>query len=231
MKKISFKGINFYTGTYYQIKKQFDKGGVLVAPAASALANIDSDNIYFSSLRNSDIAILDSGFFCILLRIFKFQKVNKLSGFLFLKNFLENYNNKDKILLINPSKKSNYLNKKYLRSSKIYNFKSYSAPHYKKKIADHVLLSLVKKYKPRYIVINIGGGTQEPLAIYLRNNIKFKISIMCTGAAIAFMTGEQAPINKLIDKIYLGWLLRIVWNPKLYLGRILKSFKIIKFFF
>ena len=54
---------------------------------------------------------------------------------------------------------------------------------------------------------------------------------MCTGAAIAFMTGEQAPINKFIDKIYLGWLMRIIWNPKLYLGRILKSFKIIKFFF
>ena len=231
MKKISFKGINFYTGTYNQIKKQFDKGGVLVAPAASALANIENNNIYFSALRNADIAILDSGFFCILLRIFKFQKVKKLSGFLFLKNFLENYNNKDKTLFIDPSKKSYYLNKKYLRSSKIYNFKSYIAPHYKKKIADTLLLNFVKKYKPRYIVINIGGGTQEPLAIYLRNNIKFKISIMCTGAAIAFMTGEQAPINKIIDKIYLGWLLRIVWNPKMYLGRILKSFKIIKFFF
>ena len=104
MKKISFKGINFYTGTYHQIKKQFDKGGVLVAPAASALANIENDNIYFSSLRNANIAILDSGFFCILLRIFKFQKVKKLSGFLFLKNFLENYNNKDKILFIDPTK-------------------------------------------------------------------------------------------------------------------------------
>ena len=231
MKKISFKGINFYTGTYHQIKKQFDKGGVLVAPAASALANIENDNIYFSSLRNADIAILDSGFFCILLRIFKFEKVKKLSGFLFLKNFLENYNNKDKTLFIDPSKKSYYLNKKYLRSSKIYNFKSYIAPKYKKKIVDPVLLNLVKKYKPKYIVINIGGGTQEPLAIYLRNNIKLKISVMCTGAAIAFMTGEQAPINKIIDKIYLGWLLRIVWNPKMYLGRILKSFKIIKFFF
>ena len=150
---------------------------------------------------------------------------------MFLKNFLENFNNKDKILFIDPSKKSYYLNKKYLRSSKIYNFKSYIAPHYKKKITDILLLSFIKKYKPRYIIINIGGGTQEPLAIYLRKNIKFKISIMCTGAAIAFMTGEQAPINKLIDKIYLGWLLRIVWDPKLYLGRILKSFKIIKFFF
>ncbi len=231
MKKISFKGINFYTGTYNQIKKQFDKGGVLVAPAASALANIENDNIYFSSLRNANIAILDSGFFCILLRLFKFKRVTKLSGFLFLKTFLENYKNKDKILFIDPSKKSNYLNKKLLKSLKIYNFKSYLAPQYRKKINDPMLLSLVKRYKPRYIVINLGGGVQEPLAIYISKNIKFNISIMCTGAAIAFMTGEQAPINKLIDKIYLGWLLRIIWNPKLYLGRILKSFKIIKFFF
>ena len=231
MKKISFKGINFYTGTYYQIKKKFDKGGVLVAPAASALANIENDSIYFSSLRNSDLAILDSGFFCILLRLFRFKRVTKLSGFLFLKTFLENYKNKDKILFIDPSKKSNYLNKKLLRSLKIYNFKSYLAPQYRKKINDPMLLSLVKRYKPRYIVINLGGGVQEPLAIYIRKNIKFNVSTMCTGAAIAFMTGEQAPINKFVDKIYLGWLMRIIWKPKMYLGRILKSFKIIKFFF
>ena len=231
MKKISFKGINFYTGTYNQIKKQFDKGGVLVAPAASALANIENDSIYFSSLRNSDLAILDSGFFCILLRLFRFKRVTKLSGFLFLKTFLENYKNKDKILFIDPSKKSNYLNKKLLRSLKIYNFKSYLAPQYRKKINDPMLLSLVKRYKPRYIVINLGGGVQEPLAIYIRKNIKFNVSTMCTGAAIAFMTGEQAPINKFVDKIYFGWLMRIIWKPKMYLGRILKSFKIIKFFF
>ena len=79
MKKFSFKGIKFYSGTYKQIKSQFDKGGVLVAPAASALANIDIDKKYYASLKNSNIAILDSGFFCILLRLFKFQRVNKLS--------------------------------------------------------------------------------------------------------------------------------------------------------
>ena len=133
MKKISFKGINFYTGNFNQIKKKFDNGGVLVAPAASALANIEKDNIYFSSLRNSNIAIFDSGFFCILIRIFKFKKVKKLSGFLFLKNFLDEYKNHDKILLINPSKKSDVLNYNFLRSKKIYNFKSYIAPKYKKK--------------------------------------------------------------------------------------------------
>ena len=231
MKKFSFKEIKFYSGNYDQIKHEFDKGGVLVAPAASALANIDTDKQYYSSLKNSKIAILDSGFFCILLRIFRFQKVKKLSGFLFLKTFLDNFKNQQKILFIDPSKKSNILNIKFLKSKKIINFKTYIAPNYNKKFFDLKLLNLINNYKPKYIVINIGGGSQEPLAIYINKNIKYKVSIMCTGAALAFMTGEQAPINKFIDKIYLGWLTRIIWNPKLYLGRILKSFKIIKFFF
>ena len=231
MKKFSFKEIKFYSGDYDQIKYEFDKGGVLVAPAASALANIDTDKQYYSSLKNSKIAILDSGFFCILLRIFRFQKVKKLSGFLFLKTFLDNFKNQQKILFIDPSRKSNILNVKFLKSKKIINFKTYIAPNYNKKFFDLKLLNLINNYKPKYIVINIGGGSQEPLAIYINKNIKYNVSIMCTGAALAFMTGEQAPINKFIDKIYLGWLTRIVWNPKLYLGRILKSFKIIKFFF
>ena len=231
MKKFSFKEIKFYSGDYDQIKNEFDKGGVLVAPAASALANIDTDKLYYSSLKNSKIAILDSGFFCILLRIFRFQKVKKLSGFLFLKTFLDNFKNQQKILFIDPSRKSNILNIKFLKSKKIINFKTYIAPNYNKKFIDLKLLKLINNYKPKYIVINIGGGSQEPLAIYINKNIKYNASIMCTGAALAFMTGEQAPINKFIDKVYLGWLTRIIWNPKLYLGRILKSFKIIKFFF
>ena len=231
MKKFSFKEIKFYSGNYDQIKKEFDKGGVLVAPAASALANIDTDKQYYTSLKNSKLAILDSGFFCILLRIFRFQRVKKLSGFLFLKTFLDNFKNQQKILFIDPSRKSNILNIKFLKTKKIINFKTYIAPNYNKRFFDLKLLNLIKNYKPKYIVINIGGGSQEPLAIYINKNIKYNASIMCTGAALAFMTGEQAPINKFIDKIYLGWLTRIIWNPKLYLGRILKSFKIIKFFF
>ncbi len=94
MKKFSFKGIKFFSGNYHEIKKEFDKGGVLVAPAASALANIDNDKKYYSALKQSNVAILDSGFFCILLRFFKLRKVKKLSGYLFLKTFLENYQKK-----------------------------------------------------------------------------------------------------------------------------------------
>ena len=67
MKKISFKGIKFYSGDYHQIKNKFDNGGVLVAPAASALANIETNNTYFLSLKKSNIAILDSGFFLYII--------------------------------------------------------------------------------------------------------------------------------------------------------------------
>ena len=53
---------------------------------------------------------------------------------------------------------------------------------------------------------------------------------MCTGAAIAFLTGEQAPINKYVDRAYLGWLIRFLWKPKKYYRRTLKSFSLIKLF-
>ena len=231
MKKFSFKGIKFYSGKYEEIRNLFNKGGVLVAPAASALANIDVDRQYYSSLKKSNIAILDSGFFCILLRLFQFKKVKKLSGYLFLKTFLDNLADKNKVLFVDPSYRSSMINRKFLKSKKIFNFKSYIAPNYKNNYFDKKLIKIIKNYKPKFIIINLGGGSQEPLAINLINNVNYKPSIMCTGAAIAFMTGEQAPINKFIDKIYLGWFMRILWSPKLYLRRILKSFKIVKFFF
>lgn len=229
MFKFKFKEINFFSGNFLEIKKQFDKGGVLVAPAASALTDINKNKDYYKALKNSDIAILDSGFFCILLRVFKNYKVIKLSGFLFLRRFLFEYKNNKRLLLVNPSIKENKINSKYLYALGITNFKTYISPIYKK-IDDKILIKKINEFKPHYIMINLGGGIQEILGIYIRNNIKFKSSIMCTGAAIAFLTGEQAPINKYVDRAYLGWLVRFLWNPKKYYKRTLKSFSLIKLF-
>ena len=229
MFKFKFKGINFLSGTFKEIKKQFDKGGVLVAPAASALTNISKNKDYYKALKNADIAILDSGFFCILLRVFKKYKVIKLSGFLFLRRFLFNFKKNKKIFLVNPSIKENKTNSKYIRNLGIRNFKTYISPVYKK-IEDKKLIKKINEFKPHYIMINLGGGIQEILGVYIKNNIKFKSSIMCTGAAIAFLTGEQAPINKYVDRAYLGWLVRFLWNPKKYYKRTLKSFSLIKLF-
>ena len=93
---INFKGIKFYNYDFAKLFTIIDEGGYLVAPAASALTNISDDKKYHDALKQSDIAILDSGFFCILLRIFKGKKVSKYSGYLFLKNFLNLRSRKEK---------------------------------------------------------------------------------------------------------------------------------------
>ena len=85
---IVFKKIKFHNYNFVKLISLINEGGYLVAPAASALTNIKKDYKYHKSLINSDVAILDSGFFCILLRIFKRKKVSKFSGYLFLKSFL-----------------------------------------------------------------------------------------------------------------------------------------------
>ena len=60
----------------------------------------------------------------------------------------------------------------------------------------------INSYRPDIIIINLGGGIQEPLGFFLKSNIKKKNTIIiCTGAAIGFITRVQAPINLFYDKI------------------------------
>ena len=46
-------------------------------------------------------------------------------------------------------------------------------------------------------------------------------------AAIAFLSGQQARIPLIFDKIYIGWLVRIIFNPFVFLPRYSKAFKLI----
>jgi N-acetylglucosaminyldiphosphoundecaprenol N-acetyl-beta-D-mannosaminyltransferase len=228
IKKFRFFKIKFMDGDFKDIKFLLDKGGLLVLPAAPALANIYSDKSYHKALKHADIALFDSGFFCLLLRIFKGIKIKKYSGLKFLTQFLKSLKNcSDKILMINPSYNEQLLNKKYLKLKKINNSNHYVAPFYNKNIINDLkLLKMIKKDKPRYIVINLGGGVQELLGSYLKYNLDYKPSIVCSGAAIAFLTGQQAKIPLIFDKLYLGWLIRIMFNPFIFFPRYIKAFKL-----
>ena len=229
---INFKGIKFYNYNFDKLMSIINEGGYLVAPAASALTNISSNKIYYEALVKSDVAIFDSGFFCILLRIFKRKKVKKFSGYLFLKNFLNlNFNNEIKFFSIDPNLEEIKSNISKNNSKNIKNIKNYIAPQYdKKKIIDLNLLEEIKKYQPKYIIINLAGGVQEPLALYIKSNINYKVSMLCTGAAIGFLTKRQAPINDFVDKLYLGWLVRTIHNPTMFFIRTIKSLNLIKQF-
>ena len=165
----------------------------------------------------------------MLLRVLKNIKVNKFSGFKFLYiffNYLKKNKNK-KIFCIDPNTLFSKSNQKYLKKIGLKKIYSYVAPSYKSSnLIDKKLIKKINKIKPDYILTNIGGGTQEILGFYLKKNLKNKTTIICTGGAISFFTGDQAPITKFIDKIYLGWLVRLIFNPLLFYKRYIYALRL-----
>lgn len=231
-KFLYFNGIKFLN---ISPKKLFDKiikeKPFVVAPSGPGLSSIDCEKDYFISLKNSDIAILDSGFFCILLNFFTKIKVKKLSGYKFLKYFLNNVNVKSTHLFcVDPDERSSEKNKLFLKKLGIKST-HYVAPMYNKIFLDYVLLDAISKINPDVILINIAGGKQEILGNFINLNNKNKVPILCFGAAISFLTGDQAKINSFWDSNYLGWFYRILKNPKIFLPRYFKAIKFIYVFF
>ena len=232
--KIIFNKITFNNLDYKKFNKIISKKGFFVFPAAPGLASIRNYDIYHKSIQKADLVFFDSGFFVLLLRIFKNIKVSKFSGYKFL-NLFFNYlkkNKKKKVFCIDPNLNFSKSNKIYLKKLGLKKTYNYLAPVYDKdKLVDKKLLKVIKKIKPNFIITNIGGGVQEVLGLYLKKNLKFKTTILCTGGAISFFTGDQAPINNFIDKLYLGWLVRLVFNPLIFFKRYIRGLRLIPMVF
>ena len=229
IKNILFKGVNFNNIKTSDINKIIKKKGLFVFPSGPGLASIDSNSEYHNSLKKADLVFFDSGFFVLLLRLLKNIKVKKFSGFKFLRFFFAYLKNKNKtIFCIDPNAVVSKSNKKYLNELGVKKVYNYLAPKYNPcNLIDKKLLKKIISVKPNFIITNIGGGTQEILGLYLIKNLKFKTTILCTGGAISFFTGEQAPINNLIDKLYLGWFMRLVFNPIIFYKRYLYALKLL----
>jgi len=230
-KILTFNKIKFYDFSYQKVKKKlFQEKGYLVIPAASALAKIKYNKKYSQALKKSTVAIFDSGYFCLCLLFIKFIKVKKFSGFKFIKKFVSDESlKKKKILSLDSSIDDSNKNKLFLKSKKFIFLKNYVCPIYKpNNIIDEALLKLILNYKPFIIIINIGGGMQEILAEYIISKLRKKNIIICSGAALSFHAGHGAKINSVIDTLYLGWVARIFYNPKLFFHRIFLSINLAK---
>ena len=227
---IIFKKIKFVNFIDKEFNQFVVKKGLFTFPAGPALANIEKSKEYYNSLKNADFVFFDSGFFVLLLKILKNINVYKFSGFKFLGLFFRylKKNNEKKIFCIDPNLDFSKSNKKLIKRLGVKKSFNYIAPIYRtNNLVDKKLLKLINKFKPDYILINLGGGTQEVLGLYLRKRLKFKVTIFCTGAAISFYTKDQAPITDFIDKYYLGWFMRLLFNPLIFLKKYIAGFKLI----
>jgi len=204
-------------------------GGLLVVPAAPALVKLSEDEEYRRALVSADMAIADSGAMVLLWKIFTGRSVERISGLKFLKRLVARLvsHPDERVLWIVPSEHAHEKTIAWLRSVNLTaSADFYIAPRYVAQVRDDALVAKIDNHPPVHVVIGIGGGVQEKLGLYLKENLRARPAIHCIGAALAFLTGDQPPIPMWVDRFYLGWFLRLLRQPRVFGPRYLSALKL-----
>ncbi|HCR37012.1 MAG TPA: glycosyltransferase [Opitutae bacterium] len=226
-------GLPFFADKLPKALNRLKEGGLLTAPAAPALVNLGYDGTYTAALLASDIILADSGLMVVQWFLMKRRRVPRISGLKLVRALLQDPQVRATrgAFWVKPSEEAAKRTQAWLRGKGIAAEKKdfYVAPIYPSKgiIRDETLLKHIEARKPAYIFINIAGGKQEILGHMLKRKLSYTPAIICTGAAIAFLTGEQAYIPIWADRFALGWLLRCIHSPKTFCKRYLKALKFI----
>jgi UDP-N-acetyl-D-mannosaminuronic acid transferase (WecB/TagA/CpsF family) len=225
-------GINFFVGDMEGLLDLCSQGHFIVVPAAPALVDLTSDDAYRESVERSDFAITDSGLMVLLWKLLTGQSLIRLSGLKLLRGLLHGPELRDPgaSLWVMPSEQEKAINLSWLQQNGIpvRAADCAVAPMYAKgPIVAPELLAQVEALRPRYVIINLGGGVQERLGYYLKNNLTYRPTILCVGAAIAFITGIQAHIPPWADKWMLGWFSRCLAAPRKFLPRYWKALRLV----
>ena len=224
-------GIKFFTGDFEGLLKLCAEGHFIVVPSAPTLADLPVDEAYRTAVEKSDFAITDSGYMVLLWRWLTGESLPRISGLKLLRGLLDGPELKRSgaCIWIMPSIAEMETNLAWFNQNgyPVTREECPVAPVYSRgPISDPELLRLIESKKPRYVIINIGGGVQERLGFYLRENLSYRPTILCVGAAIAFITGLQANIPVWADKFMLGWLSRCLSAPRKFIPRYWKALRL-----
>lgn len=221
-------GIDFLDCDVKDVVDRMMSGGLLTAPSAPALRDICTNLGYRQALLRSDVVIADSAYMVLIWRLLGCRPIRRVSGLLYMREFFERAEPRfpGRTFWVMAGVGSSKRNLTYIRSRKIEVPDNciHIAPHYGPQIVDEALLSAIRQIRPDHVVVTIGGGTQERLGLYLKDNLDYLPGIHCIGAAIAFLSGDQVAISDWADRAYLGWLLRCLWRPRLYVPRYWRAF-------
>lgn len=238
-----FLGIRFWCGATGQLIAAADsEGGLFTVPSAPSMAQMRRDASLMEAYQASDWAVVDGGYVALILRILFRRRFPRISGlqilqWLVVPGFRRAIPfHERRTLWVVPNEAEKLRIESYLaRGEGAESLTSwYTAPFYRnpEDFNDRELSELVSEVDPDWIVLCIGGGRQEKLGHFLRNEwTKFPGTrgdaggrkngpvILCTGGAISFLSGGQASIPTWADRIYLGWLFRICKSPRQFLPR------------
>jgi exopolysaccharide biosynthesis WecB/TagA/CpsF family protein len=225
-------GLRFFDGDVDEaVVLMFKQGGFLVAPSGTCFARLRRDVAYRQAMTHADLVIPDSGAMVLLWRAFKGRRIKRISGLKYLQRLTARFFacKTPNVFWVLPSEAAREKTAVWLCANQFppadTNF--YIAPRYGGgNVEDRELLAKIDTQRPEHIVIGIGSGPQEKLGYFLRNHLSYRPAIHCVGAALGFLTGDQVAIPDWADRYYLGWLLRLISQPRVFIPRFTRALEL-----
>ncbi len=230
--KIEFLGIPFWNAETDALLQEIDKsGGVLTVPSAPSLARAGHDKLLLEAYQSSTWSVVDGGYIALIVRWIFGKEVRRISGFQLIRRLFVDAHKavpmqERQILWVVPNQAERARIEGFLRQQGFAALSQeyYLAPQYAEAsdFRDKQFENRIRRLQPDWVVMAIGGGKQEKLALFAHralDDLERKPVFLCTGAAISFFTGGQARIPIWADRYYIGWLIRIFENPKIYFPR------------
>ena len=242
-------GIEFFIGTPAEAIAHISKtGGLLVAPAAPSFIALQDDPDYRGAIADADLAIADSGWAVLFWRLFQQEKITRISGLAVFKALLETPEARipRNLFFVLPTENAKAKTIEFARNSGYPTTADdcYVAPRFSVGqalppagaeqrqpemvalqtakspfVEDRDLVSIIERRQPKHIIIGIGGGMQDKLGSYLKHQLSYRPAIYCIGAAPGFVTGDQVSIPTWADRFFVGWIFRIITQPRTLLPR------------
>ena len=221
-------GLDFFDGSVAgAVDRALEKRGLIVAPSGTCFRRLQRDEVYRRAMTQADLILPDSGFMVLLWRLLRGKRLQRISGLAYLKDLLGRAAFRDdrSVLWILPDERARDQTLLWLQQ---HSFSAtaddcYVAPIYGARVEDAALLARVQSRRSGHVIIALSGGVQEKLGFYLRDNVSEHPAIHCIGAALGFVTGYQVAIPKWADRLYLGWLIRLVTSPRKFFPRAISA--------
>jgi exopolysaccharide biosynthesis WecB/TagA/CpsF family protein len=224
-------GIRFFDGDVEAaIECMLQEGGYLVAPSGTCFTRLRRDPAYRAAVTHADLAIPDSGSMVLFWRFFRRRKLTRISGLKYVQHLAVRLfaGKQRRVLWVVPNEKARAKTAEWLSANRFpfTDENLYIAPRYGSIVEDRQLVVEMEKTKPEHVVIGIGSGPQEKLGLFLRDHLSYRPSIHCIGAALGFLTGDQVAIPDWADRLYLGWLLRLFAQPRIFIPRLARALEL-----
>ena len=228
-------GIRFFIGSVEETVALGMRGGLVVVPSAPVLLKMEEDPVHRGAIRCSALAITDSGLMVLLWQLLTGESATRVSGLRYLKLLLDQpqLRSPGATFWVMPSSAAMERNLEWLhqRGFPVTREDCYIAPQYPQSlvgnIADPALVELIGRRRPAHIIMAIGGGVQEKLGAEVLRHLDYRPAVHCTGAAIGFLSGEQAGIPMWADRCFLGWLFRCLHEPAKFIPRYWEARKLV----